>query len=241
MANEFSIFDENSYVNTNDRFFYNSEALFIKYEDILGMPWFTYISIMRSNYERLNNILDLELLKNCNMNDLLLWYMTRKEKNPIYQLMRDKSVEKEKIDEFLKHEMIDPKAYMLFNTYYEFMTMPDALDQIINNNFVDEIYIYSEYQNPNVERFIQDKYKDAKYAYGDLEESLKNVPNDTTYIFDMSISFLKTLIKLDKLNMASIACPMEYEYNDSVEDFITYVDSLRKDYVFKLHFLNVIR
>ena len=83
--------------------FYNSECLFVEYNDVLAFPWYIWLMQMR-NDETMNKIFNMDDLKTYNMEDLMEWYMYRKHRNVLKNIpLRnpEKHIEGEELDRFL--------------------------------------------------------------------------------------------------------------------------------------------
>ena len=103
---------------------------------------------------------------------------------------------------------------------------------------VPKVLIYYPYENDIIKRDIEKTFlnPDIQFVSGDISDVLKEVPNDSTYIFS-DISNILILEELGKIDMSSIIIPEDYDYNKTEEgEYILDLESMQSDHVFKLNF-----
>lgn len=235
--------DEQAIYRATESFFVNTKALVVYYYDVLNIPWFTYLSMIRSQ-PRFGEILDIDLLNTMSIEELLFWYMAvRKQFNPLKDLWKGGKCEEEEMDSFLFSEMAREDCMIFHQTEYPFLTIPNALEQIIHEKFCEKIYVYSEVKDPNIEKVIHAKYgEDIIILYGDLMTHMSLFPQETTYIFSR-FEIIDTLLELNRLDYSAILLPYDFRYNMN-EDKTSYkhdLEKLQKDHVVKIAMYNTIR
>lgn len=228
-------------------FFVNTKALIIYYYDVLNIPWLTYLSVMRGNPEMQKpRDMNFSLLANMSTSELMNWYMlTRKHFNPLKDLwMRERTPEiDDTLDSFLFTELAKPESQFIHQIDYPFLTIPDFLSQVIENKFCDYIYVYTEVENPNIEKVIHAKYgKDIRILYGDLYDHMAVLPAEATYIFSR-FELFETLIDTNRLNYSTVLLPYDFRYNmnEDKTGFIYDIEILQKTYTFKFALYNTFR
>ena len=232
--------DENILFCATDRFFTNSTALFISYYDILNIPWYTYLTIIRDN-QKMYDILDLEPLRYMNAQELLAWYVNRKFYNPLIDLWKGNKDEGDMLNDFLYKEMASERTECLFTNIYDVCTISDFLDQVIKQRFCEKIFIFTDEKNPNIENSVKTTYgKDIEFLYGNLEKCLEELPIDTTYLFH-TCDIYEALLKTNHLDFSSVGLPYEYQYNIRDGNVRYDIPRLTKHYTFKYCFFNALR
>ena len=213
--------------------FYNSEALFIEYIDIIKATPYYLLDIIKNN-KKLQEIMDMEPIKYLGDIGKVEWYLTRKNQNIFKELLSVDIPDKE-IDNILyKYLSFDSRLVK----YASSLNFLGALNVLINQKMVNHIYIYLPYEDNSIEETFFDFRFNFKFLYGDLKECLSTVPKDTTYVFS-DIEKVNTLIELDRLQLSSVMIPNEYRYNKDFENKIK-IDftEINKDIIFKYAFFN---
>lgn len=237
---------DNIVYRTRESFFINTEALLVQYNDVLNIPWFTYLTLMRGESE-LYDILNTESLNAMSIEELIVWYMgVREHYNPLHDLWKDKLTDEvaSDLDHFLFTEMTKPKiGEICHGANYEFLTIPDLLTQVIAQKFCKNIYVYSEVEDANLVNAVHKKYgDDVKILYGNLENHLMVLPYETTYIFSR-FEIFDALIETERLNYSTLILPYDFRYNKNADKtaFTHDLLQLQKDYTFKIGMYNTLR
>lgn len=237
---------DNIIYRTRESFFVNTEALLVQYNDVLNIPWFTYLSLIRGEPE-LYEVLHTDILNAMSIDELLVWYMgARKHYNPLHDLWKDELTEdvKKELDRYLFEEMTSPKLGKLCHgAEYEFLTIPDLLKQIIQQKFCKDIYVYSEIEDANLVEAVHKKYgDDVKILYGNLQNHLLVLPYETTYIFSQ-FGIFDALIGTNRLNYSTLILPYDFRYNKNEDEtaFTHDLLNLQKEYTFKIGMYNTLR
>lgn len=232
--------DENILFCATDRLFTNSTALFISYYDILNIPWFTYLTLIKDN-TKMYDILNLEPLRYMSASELLTWYVNRKFYNPLIDLWKGNKDDGDMLNEFLYTEMASERTECLFTNTYDVCTIAEFLEHVISQKFCDKIFVFTDEKNPNIENAVLKQYgKGIEFLYGNLEKCLEEVPNDTTYLFH-TFDIYEALLKTDHLEFSSVGVPYEYQYNIRDGKFRYDILKLTENYTFKYCFFNAIR
>lgn len=109
------------------------------------------------------------------------------------------------------------------------------------NGIVKKFFIYNRYENTSIAEDLLDVFdEDIIFLTGELPDALKEVPDDSTYVFS-DITNVSVLAECDKLNYSSILIPYEYAYNKTSEgDYLIKIDEYMKNYLFKIDFFNAL-
>lgn len=215
--------------------FYNSEYLFIEYNDIIKAPSIRLLQLCKLN-PMLRDIMDFSIIDLLNYEGLCEWYKYRKNRNPFKELMYNNiNISDDELDEIL---------YCELNTDYRFFDYSDelvftkALNIIIRQKLVKNILIYSEKECANIKTDINNLFgTHVFYKYGEFKNIIETIPNDTTFILS-DINKVNIIKDNNKLNFSTIIIPNDYRYNKlNMNDFKIDFVELNKDYVFKYGFI----
>lgn len=224
----------------NMNIFYNCESIFIEYNDIIKAPMFTLLSVAKNN-ERLKEIMDFDKIHKLSTKGLLEWYVTRKHYNPFEDLIKQEvPYDKANIDGLLYSQL---SCSSKFIEYSEPLLFVQTLRVLISREIVKKIFIYSPIKLPGLEDDLKLYLdKDINFLYGELEECLKLVPNDSTYVLS-DIEKVNIIDKCNKLNMSAVIIPYSYRYNYKLNSKINFkvdFDKLFEKSVFKYGFFRAI-
>lgn len=232
---------EKMVIRSSDSVFLNSKCVFVEYIDIIKSPYFLLLYAMSTSKESLKEPFDVSPIRNAKTStDLAEWYYGRKNQNPFIDLIPDDKigdVDLDKVDELLNHQLEEASSVVKVTTALNFASVIKKLmhsDSIL----VPKVYIYYPYDNPVIREDVENTFDnpDIQFVCGDLKEILKNVPNDSTFVFS-DITNVLLLEELGKLDMSSIIIPLDYNYNkDENGRFIVDTQTLAKDHVFKLNY-----
>lgn len=224
----------------NMNIFYNCEAIFIEYNDIIKAPMATLLNVIKSN-KKLGEIMDFSKINKLSSKGLLEWYVTRKHINPFEDLIKPGiPYDKENIDGLLYNQLTCSKNFI---DYSEPLLFMQTLKILMSREIVKKIFIYSPIKLPGLEEDVKLYLdKDVTFLYGTLEDALKKVPNDSTYVLS-DIEKVNILDDCGKLNMNAILVPYSYRYNymltNKVEVKVNF-DKLLDKCVFKYAFFKAI-
>jgi len=217
---------------SSDTTFTNSQCLFIEYMDVIQMPWFSFLSFLQIN-DKLNNMLNIDMIKYLNPSNLLEFYINRKNKNILVELCREKYNALVLLDNLLKEQMRQQSIFYQYNLTTNMCTF---IQNIAASKLVKKILIYYEENIPAIDEDIKTRFGNfAEYVWGPMPEVLKNIPNDSTYIFSDVMNIIQ-LEENDKLDYSAILIPVEFRYNyvdDNKTKYLVDIDNLLKSHVFK--------
>lgn len=223
---------------SKDTLFYNSQCLFVEFDDIIKMPSFMYLySITKSN--ALDSIFDLTEVRNLNADELLEWYINRKHRNFFMDIPTKNNVElpdKNKDELLLKGLSSIPELYSSYSELY----FADALNTLSNeSNLIKKIVVYSDYKTPYLESYIHDNYnQNITVKMGNFMDIIQNIPNDSTFVFS-DITKVSMLEEAKKLDYSSILISNGYRYNyKNLEDFIIPFEDIISRHVLKYNFFD---
>ena len=227
-----------------DTLFNNSQCLFIEFHDILAMPWFVMLTFLKYN-ERLASIFDIEELTYYDERGLLEWYVYRKERNIFKNFRLREGIQDTKsfdYDKFLSSCTSAAKEFYEIPSDLKFMEVLKIL--LGDKSIVKSIIIYTEYNEPPVAEFVEDRFGiydgKVKYFHGKFKDMLSLIPNDSTYVLS-DIEKVNDLVETGKIKMSSIIIPSglryNYEYNNA-EKLKVDMEKLSEQYLFKYNFFD---
>lgn len=212
-----------AFVQTQENFFYNSELLFIEYDDIIKSIPFGILEVVSVYPRVIDKVCDTTLFEGFSQESLYEFYITRKEHNIFKKFLRD------------DYKKMSDRVYELYNPFLDMLKVtPEIVDSLPELNFCQTLKSLLRLKDYNKlakkiliwSPIYHDVYKDSiehlfgskvKYVYGNLEEVLKDQPKDTTYVFS-NIENINIIEKMDRVSLASFAVPYEYEYNFNINE-----------------------
>ena len=213
MENNNELFDkENVRFRAHERFFVNSECVFIEYADVINLPWFIVLHYLRQS-EKLYETFNVSHLNGLDINELLVTYINRRYRN-VYQnffIGNANEIDLEQFDEILENQI---QSNSIFYDIELALSIPRAISIMLATKIAKRICIYHPYYNEYIEKDIKDTYGEGKceFVYGKLEDVLNDIPEDTTYIFS-DIYKIQTLIDMDRIDFSTVLLAGEYKYN----------------------------
>ena len=227
-----------------DTLFNNSQCLFIEYHDVMAMPWFTLLSMLKYN-ENIQEIFDLDEIESYGIGGLLEWYVYRPYRNIFMNFPVNVEIVEDP-DEF-NYDAFLAKCIGTTRQFYEIDTnlkFVSALDILLESpGMVKSIIFYTEYEEPALREYIKDTYGEGakiKYFYGDFKNMLSLIPNDSTYILS-DIEKVNVLVETGKINLSCILLPAGLRYNYEEDDSTKLkvdMKELLNTYVFKYNFFD---
>ena len=232
--------NEKMMIRSADSVFLNSKSVFVEYIDVIKSPYFLFLyAIMSSDKTVLKEPFDMEIIKNIkDTEELVKWYYCRKNQNPLFDLISDESmatVKFDNVDDFMNKQLEENEVLIKGSSPLNFASVIQKL--MTDSILVQKVYIWYPYDNRNIRNDIQTLFqnKDIEFVYGPIDKCLKNIPNDSTYVFS-DITNILVLEELEKLDMASILLPVDFAYNlDENDQSLIDLDGLQKDHVFKVN------
>ena len=235
------------YRSTNGLFL-NSKCIFVEYVDIIKSPYFILAWVLSTSKDILKEPFDTGVLNGLDADELAEWYYHRKHQNLLLDLIPNEKygeVDLDKVDSLLDQQIQDSSALLDSCPLLNFGKALQILCFLNDGLFLPEMQIYYPFKNEtihsdilgvfeNIEGVSEKSQINIKYVYGDIGDVLRNVPDDSTYVFS-DISNVLVLEELGKLDYASILIPSEYHYNfdDEDEDYLINFDELAKEHPFK--------
>lgn len=232
---------------TFDGVFLNSRSIFIEYLDIIKSPYYMMLLLFARHRELLPDVFDQTPLMNFTDDSeesimaLTDWYYDRKNQNFLYDLLKPDAISGTSfndIDGFLNAGLHDCQD--LLDTC-EPLNIVEVINSLVYKDslLVPSIYIYYPYPNEWIERdtlSLFDNKEGFHFITGDIMEVLKDIPQDSTYIFS-DITNIECLIELDKLNYSSILCAIDYQYSrgDGDNDWVLDIEELMEKFIFKFN------
>lgn len=219
--------------------FLNSQSIFVEYVDLIKPTYYPLLQFMSSHENTDHPIFDLSKISGLSSEKLGDWYVSRNHQNPLLDLVRDDIQSKypSKYFDDMLNKQIEEVPFLvnsatIFNVGNVLLSLFSQ-----DNHLVKNFFIWYPYENETVKKDIEDTFdpimKYGEILTGDIQEALKKVPEDSTYIFS-DITNVNVLEYLGKLAYSSIIIPQEYGYNAMDGKFIIDFDLLRKETVFKL-------
>ena len=223
----------------NKGVFYNSDCLFVEYNDIISAPWYILACFIK-DIDGIGKMFDISELSAMTYEEIMEWYIFRRYRN-IYKnipLLGNQFLTDEEYDQFLYKQMEFSNTFYTIDVGFTFGTTLDyAAKQKL---LIKKVVIYSEYMNPYLEKVLKNRYPDAFLLSGDFREVLHEIPRDSTYVFS-DMNKINIMVEEGHLELSSIIMCDGYRYNylpDDNKKFIADLEMLRKKYTFKIDFFN---
>ena len=225
-------------------FFYNSDKLFIEYDDVIKIPQFMLTcGIDKDVIPGIDEVMDLSVISGYSEEALYEWYITRNYKNIYmnFDFYQEISPDEKKkyCDELLANHLATSKIF--YDNRLELNFSAVLKTMLTHKSLVHGIIIYSEYENDFLKEDIETNYPGAHMRFGDIRKALEDVPNDSTFVFS-DAEYVNVLEEMGKLDRSSIILPDLYRYNYTIDtgvEKINYSELLEK-YVFKVDFFSPI-
>ena len=222
----------------NTSLFTNSKCVFIEYCDGVALPWLVLLSFL-PKIQNIEKLFDVNQIRCLDDFGLMEWYLNRKHRNPLYDLCYfdvDGSLSEDQIkfvselDDMLEEALQNPSIYDIDLT----TNAVPMLQHILTAEFVPRIIVYHPVENQYIKESIEELFgKKAELKTGDLEDVLKDVPDDSLYFFS-NAETIPILADIGKLDYSAILVAQDYSYNwVSDNDFVVDFDELGKGHVFK--------
>ncbi len=213
--------------------FQNSECVFVEYNDCIQIPWFTFLTFFVKN-ETMQEYFDIEYMKHLSIPALMDYYMNREHINPLIDLIKDESkVDVSKLDDFLYDQIESNEIFFSQSSGTQIIPI---VNNLLKTELVKRVVVYYPHDCEFVRKDIEDKFLGkAEFKFGNIEDVLREVPQDTTYIFSDATNVL-LLEELGKLDFSAFLLPNNYKYNfvdDNREEFVVNMKYLEEKYTFK--------
>ena len=215
---------------------------FVEYIDIIKSPYFLFLYALSSSKEDkiLKEPFDTEVIRNIkDPDDLATWYYSRKNQNPLFDLIPEDRISVtnfDKVDEFMDIQIRDNPILIDGSSQLNFVHVIRSL--MTDSILVPKVYIWYPYDNPNVKSDVDKLFenKNVEFVHGDISKCLKDISNDSTFVFS-DITNILVLEELGKLDMSSILLPVDFKYNlDEDENRLINIEQLQNDHTFKVNY-----
>lgn len=235
--------DSNGFkIRTTGAMFYNSDTLFVEYSDIIRNIDFMVLIMISRMKENFQSFLNLDPIYGLNPESLMEWYMNRKNKNILYELLKtekhsqifpqDLDKKLNELTSLLGNDgWIDLCPELKFSNVLKLISKEDK-------NFLAHIRVWHPYRNEVIESDVKRLFNErVQFIYGPLEEVLKNIANNSTFVFS-DITNIMLLEEIEKLEFSSILIPSGYKYNEVDGKIKLNIESYEKDHIFKFNFFD---
>lgn len=224
-----------------DTMFYNSQCIFVEYNDVIKIPWFALLYVIR-NDENMEKFFDLTEIKDLDHQCLLEWYIHRKHRN-FYKDLKIKPefqnhIDNKFLDDLLINQLNSNDFFYKLDTELLF-AQPLRILSTSQKSLVKRIVIYNENDDEYIKNDINLIFNNcAEFISGNFKEAIKSIPEDSTYVFS-DISKINILAEENKLAFSDvlIANGFRYNYDDDMKLKVDF-DELSKKYVFKYEFFD---
>lgn len=227
---------EKAKIRAYDGMFLNSKGIFVEYVDIIKAPYFMLLFALIGD-GKVPHPFTISDLRTKSFDDLLEWYYLRNNQNIFIDLLEDEYKDKVRtkdVDRFL--DSLITKDILEVSNLLNFGNVLNKL-YLSNPGLSGTVYIWYPFDNKDVIEDIKTAFSGIdklKILTGDIVDALKEVPDDSTYVFS-DASNINVLEEIGKLDFSSIIIPEDYEYNKNQGVPIIDYRLLAKDHVFKIN------
>lgn len=222
-----------------DTIFYNSQCLFIEYQDIIKMPMFVILIAIKDN-KNMNKIFNLDIFKQYDLPSLFEWYINRKHINFFCDIplrVSSDDIDDNFYDKILNDYLNLTEEFYITNSELNFSNILKIIME--QKDLIKKVIVYNEGHNQFIKNDILNLYGNSVlYLEGNFREVISSIPSDSTFVFS-DINKINIMAELDLLNYTSILVPMGYRYNqiDSKNYKVDFED-LSKKFIFKYSFFD---
>lgn len=206
--------------STQDEVFLNSQCLFLEYADIIKSPYFNFVYMIMQHPNNFSENYVTEKFLGFDPPSLVEWYINRSYQNPLMDLIRPEALEHvpaKVLDEFLNNQI---EQIPSVNYTAAWLNMADVVRQLSTEkaSIVKKIIIWHPYENNAIKNDISSYFGPrVHFITGDLQECLRYVPDDSTYVFS-DIMNIEVILAEGKLKHCSVLVPEDYRYNFTEEN-----------------------
>ena len=221
--------------------FQNGNSMFVEYIDIIKTPYAVLLLLLKYQAQRYGDTnagyLDLSEIVDLDDEELGDWYVGRKYQNLFANLIKeDYRLNKKEWDDILNQQIVECPQCLEQSSLLHFGYVLKQL-LALDNFICHKLYIWYPYDNKAVKEDIKETFSDIErymeILTGPIEEALKQVPNDSTYVFS-DITKIGILEDLGKLDYNSIIIPEEYGYNAEDGEWIMDLDAIKENHCVKI-------
>lgn len=219
--------------------FLNSASIFVEYVDLIRVTYYPLLLAMKRHED--HPLYDVGKINKLTVSEFGDWYVARKHQNPLLDLIKDEfkdSISTSDLNKLLDEQIAEVPELL---STAPLINMGSVLLKLFDtdNLLVKKFFIWYPTNNPSVFKDITTTFepimKYGEILTGPIDEALKKVPDDSTYVFS-DITNINVLDYIGKLPFSSIIIPQEYGYNAEDGKFIIDLDQLHKEAVFKLDY-----
>lgn len=227
---------------TNDTIFYNSQCLFVEYNDVIKMPLFVLLLILKDN-DSMKEIFDISELTSLSLSELYEWYINRRNINFLKDLPL--RIPKESLPDSFFDDTINGLLNLSDGLYGKDseLSFANVLRSVIaKEKLVKKIIVYDKNDNNYIRNDLIDMCGEkVQFLYGDFRDIAETIPQDSTYVFS-DINKINILADMNKLNFSSVIIAAGYRYNKiDANNYKVNFDMLDTKFTFKHSFFNPIK
>ena len=224
---------------TNDTIFYNSQCLFVEYNDVIKMPQFVLLLILKDN-ESMKQVFDMSEFDSLSLPELYEWYINRHNINFLKDLpliIPEETLPESFFDETLQglltqsDEIYSKDAELSFANVLRLVVAQEKL--------VKKIIVYNKEDNEYIRNDLLEMYGErVQFMHGNFRDVLDLIPDDSTYVFS-DINKINILADMNRLNCSSVIVAAGFRYNQIDSDsYKVNFKELESKFVFKHSFFN---
>jgi hypothetical protein len=229
---------------TYDNTFLNADCLFIEFDDVIRMPRFMLLFLLRDS-EELGKIFDLSEVSSLSLDELYEWYVNRKYRYvfrnlPLTEEAKEKYFQNDEkkmshwVRNFEYQEYTAIEAAVTTNTD---LNAAEMLRMLSGDRIVKNILVYSEYDSDAIREYLSTEFgSNVRYVHGKLEKVLEEqkVTNNSTFML-ADMNKIQIIEKCGLLDYSSLVIPDGYGYNKEL-DFS--IEELLNTHLFKIDFFD---
>lgn len=190
------------------------ETIFITYEEVIKSPFPFILTQLQTRYkDHFKGFINFDLLKNLDEKGLVDFCIKRTEKN----ILRNVAIQNFDFESSIK-QLRDNFKEIIWENSQE-LSMTKSIPILLNQKFLDKIFIYTKEYDKNIHKDIQENFKNMdkiKYITGPtLNDVLDAIPKITTYILNDIMDFSTLLCRDIRYSNILVA---DYGYNYTVKE-----------------------
>jgi hypothetical protein len=193
--------DKESYDVGKTALFPGCNSLFVEYHDCLGMPKFEMIRqfAKMTNLTEFHEVFTFEDIQGLTDEQLLIWYIARKNRNPLYDL-RAFDLTQEECDKILYDQILKDNYEWYFSSHNFIQNIITIASDM---KMFDEILVWNEYKDDNIDKFCHERFNmrhKMRHVYGPLSDHMVKLKTHTSCVF----SNIRNFVEFDKSELKNI-------------------------------------
>lgn len=210
--------------------FSGGAGMFIQYHDIVKPAYL--FAILKMIITKEDYGIPINIISNLSILSLTEWYLKRRYINPLKCLDYNKKLNDVDLFNILQKTLKeDSSIYKLAPG----LNIKEMLSVYHSQHMNFPIYIYSETEEPYIEKDCKDLFSgiSVKYFFGDLEKCIKKCDDNFTYIFS-NIDLVENAAQILTGTCSHILLARDYRYNyiNNCKTFKKNLNQLAKDHPF---------